>query len=259
MNYFLPHSLNWFLFPGSRFSFSNTLRSLLFWKRPPYDPRLFKLLSHFPPPFTAKYCVLPCLCDSLSHYSSAIWLSPPPPLSHGCVCGHPAPNSKDFSWFLSFLASWQWSVLLTVICSVESSLVLAWVQVCCAAASPSLWLLCPTPVQVPFLSFYSSVVGVEGGSLCKLLICLSTLTLWSPLGLGPYHYFSKCGSCIVLCTHLFILTHASCLLSFCVSAGLLLVSWGCYGLSDIGFLLLVLLNLHSSSSFFSFLKSSSLL
>ena len=118
MNSFLLHSLNWFLFPGSCFSFSNTLRSLLFWKRPLYDPHVFELLSHFPPPFTAKYSVPPCLRDSLSRYSSAIWL---PPLSHGCVCGHPSPNSKDFSWFLSSLATLQWSVLLAVIYSVKSS------------------------------------------------------------------------------------------------------------------------------------------
>ena len=121
MNSFLLHSLNWFLFPGSRFSFSHTLRSLLFWKRPLYDPHVFELLSHFPPPFTAKYSVPPCLRDSLSHYSSAIWLSLPPPTLTWLCLWSPISNSKDFSWFLSSLPTLQWSVLLAVIFSVKSS------------------------------------------------------------------------------------------------------------------------------------------
>lgn len=127
MNSFLLHSLNWFLFPGSCFSFSNTLRSLLFWKRPLYDPHVFELLSHFPPPFTAKYSVPPCLRDSLSRYSSAIWLPlPPPTLTWLCLW---SPISKFKGLFLiSVLFSHFAMVSIAgchLLCEILSSLTLS--------------------------------------------------------------------------------------------------------------------------------------
>ena len=218
MNSFLLHSLNWFLFPGSCFSFSHTLRSLLFWKRPLYDPHVFELLSHFPPPFTAKHSVPPCLRDSLSHYSSAIWLSLPPLTLTWLCLWSPISNSKDFSWFLSSLPTLQWSVLLAVIFSVKSSRLshspLTASLLCCCFSFPVSSLFSKYAYRFHFFSFCSLVVDMEG--VHHATYWSLTLTLWSLAGLVPYHHSFKYGTCLILCAHLFSLMHASCLLSFSV-------------------------------------------
>lgn len=220
MNFFLLHSLNWFLFPGSCFSFSNTLRSLLFWKRPLYDPHVLELLSHFPPPFTAKYSVPPYLCDSLSRYSSAIWLSLPPPTPTWLCLW--SPISKFEGLFLISVPFSHFAMVSIAGCHLLwnplLSCTLLWVQVCCAA-SASLCLLCSVNALTGSM-FVSLLLGCGhgGGSPCSLLLSL-LLPLISCRS-RAYHHSFKSGTCLILCTHLFSLMPASCLLSFSVLATL---------------------------------------
>lgn len=228
MNSFLLHILNWFLSPGFLFSLLDAQVSPVLKKASIWPPP-FKLLSHFPSSFHCqKLCASIASWLILSLFLCHLALSKPNPSSHGCVYGHhPSPNSKHFSWFLSSSSSLQWSALLTVIGSEESSPVSAWVQVRCAAAPP-LWPL--SNALIGSISFYSSAVGTEGGSLQNLFICLCTLTLGSPFCLMPYHYFSKYRSSIVLWTHLSrLIMHHACRHSVfwpcCLSSSFLKALW----------------------------------
>ena len=162
--------------------------------------------------FVTHFLVIPLPSGSLCH----------PPLSHGYVCGHPSPNSKDFSWFLSSLATLQWSVLLAVVYSVKSSPLLhsplSASLLCCCFSFPVSSLFNKYPYRFHF--FLSTLWLWTWRGFTMQPTDLSTLTLWSLAGLVPSHHSFKYGTCHTLCTHLFSLMHASCLLSFSVLATL---------------------------------------
>lgn len=223
-------------------------------KPPPNPPHLFKLLSCFPPPFPAKYYVHPCLYDSFSHHSSAIWLShPTPTLTWLCLWSS---TSKFKGFFLISVLFGLLAVVSIADCHLLRGILsppgLGAHPLCCCFSFPV--ASSSNALTAPFSFFPLLGCGRAGRftvqPLDLSLYSHSLIPSWSP----ALPLFLQVWPVLLHCVHLFsILSCVSCLLSFCFGhAGLLVVSWRCCGQSDTGFLLLVLFNLHSSPFFLSF-------
>lgn len=183
------------------FSYSQTCSGLSYFEKGlQMTPVSLSYCPIFPSPFTAKYCVPPCLHDSFSHYSSAIWLfSPAPTLTWLCL----------WSSISRFKGLFLISVLLSLFAMVSvadccplweilSSLSLCAGLSCCffssSVASPPLM-----PWQVPFLSFHSSA-GAWREVQCT--------TSWSVSILLLFHLLFV--SCIIIISKAWLLHHPFC-------------------------------------------------
>lgn len=165
------------------------LRSVLFWKRPPNDPCLFKLLSHFSFSF---HCQI--LCASMSS-----WLILSLFLCHLAL--FPSPHSHmalSMVIYLQIQRTFLDFCPLKPLCNGQCCWLLSALrnpllsQPVCRSVMLLLLLLCGLSSSnaltgsisfFPFLSW-----GMEGSSMYNLLICLYTLTLSSPFCLMHHHY-----------------------------------------------------------------------
>lgn len=156
-------------------------------------PLSWNYCPFFPPPFLAQNCVPPYLHDSFSHYCSAIWLLPQPSLTRLCLC--PSISQVKGHFLIPVLVSFFAMVGVVDCCllwGILSSLVREQVFSCPVGSLSN--------VLTGLISCHSQlgpwrVVQCGSSSFVSVLLLFGLL-----FGLMSYHYFSKYGSFIILCT-----------------------------------------------------------